>query len=147
MEPSLRQLRSGPWHTRCPRKPLGPCGGHRRDLQIPWLRHRATPLRAPRRGVSVTGAPGAGCHRRDGTAANQVSWLCTNPLASAPPRPTARENFGKCPFPSNGTCSRLTGEHARASVYATALRATIRCVLATFRWENRLICALYRRAP
>ena len=39
--------------TVCPRKPLVPYGVQPKRSQIPWLRHRATPLLAPRRGVSA----------------------------------------------------------------------------------------------
>ncbi len=63
------------------------------------------------------------------TAANQGQWLLAIPTSGLP-SPSVQP---KQRFDSNGTRSRITCQQARASLCATALRATTILVLAFLR--------------
>jgi hypothetical protein len=72
----------------------------------------------------------------DGLRAARIKRLVLNHVSSPSPTPTqppARPQ-PKALWTSKGTRSRMLSEHARASVWATALRATIRGLLACCRW-------------
>jgi len=91
---------------------------------------------APPRGsaLRVADGSGAGRARQDamdrGAAAIQCHGLVAIPVSGLPPPAVQpKQRVG-----SNGTPSRITWKQARASLWATALRATTLCVRAFLRW-------------